>query len=98
MNKQTRAMNGNGMSSLKLSHWNLGNRFWINKTVEIQHFLDTKRPDVLFISEANIFNEDQDYRTWIPGYRIENNKSIETMGYSRLVVLVKDGIQMEVEN
>ena len=98
INKKIKIKNGNIKSTLKLSHWNLGSRHWVNKTNEIQHFVDTKKPDILIISEANIFLEDPDHQTLIPGYTLIKSAAINTMGYSRIAALVRQGIQVEIQH
>ena len=49
------------------------------------------------MSEANIFLEDEDFETCIPGYRLITSNSLDTLGYTRMVALVKDRIQVEIE-
>ena len=47
------------------------------------------------ISEVNIFCEDHDYEINIQGYTIIQPKSIIFLGYSRIAVLVREGVQVE---
>ena len=51
----------------------------------------------MIVLEANIQCEDTDYLTWTPGYNMILTKAMQSMGYSRLVALVREGIQVEVE-
>ena len=81
---------------MKITHWNLGSRFCIRKSDEIQHILDTRRPDVMIISEANSFREDQDFQLWTPGYTMVKTKSLETLGVCRMTALINDGALLEV--
>ena len=95
-NKETKAYNGNGTKSLKITHWNMGSCHWINKIVEIQILTDEICPDIALISEANIFSENFDFELNIPGYYLIQPKSISSLGYSRVAVLVKQGIHVKV--
>ena len=95
-NKMTKIVNGNIKSTIKITHWNPGSRHWVRKSVEIQQVLDTRRPDIMIISEANIFKEDDDYKLWTPGYTMIRMKSLQTLGVSRLAVLIKEGMQVKV--
>ena len=96
-NKNVTNINGNRQSTLKVLHWNPGHIYWINKATEIQHILDIRCPDIMIVLEANIQCEDTDYLTWTPGYNMILTKAMQSMGYSRLVALVREGIQVEVE-
>ena len=57
-NRRVRATNGNreNRTLVKLAHWNAGNKFWQNKLIEIEEMLLDKTPDLVFISEANLFD------------------------------------------
>ena len=41
--------------TLSILHWNMGSTFWANKTAEIKLLVNEKDPDIVMISEANIF-------------------------------------------
>ena len=94
MNRIVRSSNGNGRNTISITHWNEGNSHWINKLEEIQALIDELAPDLLYISEANFFKEFPDYMTNIPGYRLVHPKQLTSMGYSRLILLVKEGVQI----
>ena len=94
-NKAVKMYNGNGVKSLKVVHWNMGSCHWIRKIAEIQILLMDTKPDITIISEANIFAENQDYEIHIPGYNLIQPKSMVSSGYSRLAVLVKEGVQVQ---
>ena len=93
-NKNTKIINGNIKNNLKITHWNAGNGRWINKRTEIHTIIEDRRPDILFISEANIHIEDDQHNICIPGYNIIPSLSLEVLGYSRMVALVKDRINV----
>ena len=89
-NKRIRARNGNGSSCLlKVVIWNLGPRFWTNKSTDIIHLVNEVSPDLLVISEANIQFDDDPQVINIPGYKIITPKNFEQYGVARLVVLAK---------
>ena len=57
--------NGNRRNALDILHWNLGSTHWIRKTHHVQQLVDEKSPDILIISEANLFLEnlgDSEYK------------------------------------
>ena len=78
--------------------WNLGARFWENKTVEIQHLVDEHRPDMVFISESNLRFMVPDHENNIVGYYIVATKDLEPNGLSRLILLVREGFNIEIHH
>ena len=83
--------------SMKFLHWNLGSRYWSSKVEDIQGLVDKMTPHICFISEANLFNGLENYLTNIQGYKLITTKSMSTMGYSRLVLLVKHGVNIDIQ-
>ena len=74
-NKLVKILNGNRTKkSLKILHWNIRSRFWINKQEEIQCVVDEQDPDIMFVTEANLFKEDPNHRICIDIYKIETPK------------------------
>ena len=69
-NRLQKLKNGNGRKSILVSHWNLGSRQWKKKVNAIQALVDTKKPDLIFISEANMYKVTQECETLISGYQI----------------------------
>ena len=57
MNRLIRAKNGNGAprNQLKIIHWNAGSRLWDNKLIEIESLLLEEKPDMCYMSEANLW-------------------------------------------
>ena len=88
-------INGNTPHSLKVTHWNSGNKFWKNKTENIQYILDTRKPDVMLVSESNVFKTDSDSELVTPGYYMVKTKTWDQVGHCRLVALIRDGLQLE---
>ena len=74
----------------------LSNSHWINKLNEIQALIDEYNPDLFYISEANYFKEFPDYMSNVPGYRLIHPKQLITMDYSRIILMVKEGVQVTI--
>ena len=96
-NKLIKCINGNIKSNINITHWKAGNGHWINKRTEIQNILDCRKPDILLISEANLFLENQPHETCIPGYKLITSCSFEILGYTRMAALIRDRINVEIE-
>ena len=99
-NNLIRATNGNinkTPKTLKIQHWNLGSRFWSNKTDDIQSLVDEMNPHLCLISEANLFDGLYQHLALIHGYEIITTASMKTKGYSRLVLLVRDDVKVEIQ-
>ena len=97
MNILQRSKNGNG-GVLKLAHWNAGARHWQRKILEIELFVQETDPDLVFISEANLFDSIPDWQKQIQGYKLITPGSLETAGYARIILLVKENIDIHVLN
>ena len=96
-NKQFKQINGNGKKSLSVSHWNIGAKKWVNKVPAIQAIVDVKKPDILFMSEENLDVMTPDYKANITGYNILKQKLLKQCSVYRLIVLVKEGLYIEME-
>ena len=97
-NNIMRSMNGNIRNCLDVLHWNAGARNWENKRDDIQHLIeDYGRPDMLFISEANRWDGLPEHCSQIVGYHAVFPKSQEIIGFSRILLLVKDGTNYSIE-
>ena len=48
--------------------WNLGSRFWLRKQDDIQEIVDQWNPDVMLITESNLFKSDPDHCLVIDRY------------------------------
>ena len=48
------------MDLIKITHWNLGLCHWRNKVLDIQLLLDQHKPELAFISEANLHSTTSD--------------------------------------
>ena len=95
-NKIIKSYNGNRRKAVSVIHWNMGSSFWKHKLVEIKSIISEKNPDILIISEANIFKNDNDYELHIPDYHIILPNTMELVGNCRLALLVKEGINVQI--
>ena len=95
-NKQVKTINGNRNNAINILHWNMGPMFWKRKTDNIQLLVDEKSPDVLLISESNLFLDDLDHEIKIEDYDIHMPKTMISMQYSRLIMLTRTGMQLQV--
>ena len=78
------------------SHWNLGSKKWTNKRNQIQAFVDTDNPDVMFISEANLDELTPPHESLIVGYDITLPKTVMVNGTARLVMLTKVNLEFDL--
>ena len=60
---------------LKIIEWNMGSRHWLNKRDKIQAMVDDQDPDIIYITEANLFKSDPDYLVNIVGYNLVKPKT-----------------------
>ena len=99
-NKGQKILNGNGQirNILTVVHWNLGARQWQRKIEEMEMLLMEKEPDLAFITEANLLEMVPDNCRNINGYSLILPKTMEYLKYSRIVLLVKNGVEIEVLN
>ena len=98
-NIYVKAYNGNIASgnTIKIGHWNIGSRFWRNKTVEMQHMVDEVKPDMIFVSEANLLSSTSEEEKNIAGYTITTTKDFRNSGISQLVLLIRDNFEVETQ-
>ena len=96
-NKKIKSENGNGINSvLKITHWNLGAKFWLRKRIDIEALILEKDPDILFISEANLMEETPDEQRHIRGYKMVLSNTMEMRKYARIVLLIKEDIEFKL--
>ena len=62
------------MTTTKILHWNIGSSLWDKKRVQIQLLTEEFRPDLVFISEANLLPSLPDYQAIIQNYTIITTK------------------------
>ena len=95
-NKIMHAANGNRTNKiLKIFQWNMGSRAWTKKQDEIQLIIDEINPDLMYITEANIYKDDPEYSTTdreiYPDIPIHMDKN-EDMNYARIILLIKNDL------
>ena len=93
-NNRQRAKNGNRMSQLKVAHWNIGAKLWQNKLLDIMALISDISPDILVISEANMWQGLPDHEKNIAGYTMVLPPTMSTLGHARLVMLIRDNIEV----
>ena len=94
INKLQHIMNGNLKNTLKVIHWNLGSKKWNRKLVEIGNLLDEHKPDLCYISEANLWEDLDSHERELPGHHLVLPNTMEYTKHARLVLIVKDGIDV----
>ena len=88
--------NGNRGKNLTIAQWNMGPAHWEKKVTEIEAFLLEVQPDLFFITEANMFPSTKAHEGNFPGHCIILPKTVDTLGYWRIVLIVKETIKVEV--
>ena len=96
LNKIQKCKNGNGKNTSTVYHWNLGSKHWIRKSDQIQAMVNDIQPDYVFISEANIWEDDPAHICNIDGYEMVKPLSANTMRFCRIILLVKIGMQFQL--
>ena len=86
-----------GISTYSIAHWNLGSKLWTNKINQIQLLVDTNKPDLLYISEANLDELIPDYENKIHGYIIYKPKTVSVNEVVRLIFLVRENLDVKIE-
>ena len=97
-NKSIKMKNGNRIDRnvVKMQHWNAGNKLWQNKKIIIEALILEKQPDLLFLSEANMMASLPTEERKIGGYDIHLPSTMDKHKYARIVLLSKEGIDIQV--
>ena len=98
-NKIVKSINGNrNMTTMKLMEWNTGSGHWVRQQELIQNTVETHSPDIMFITEANVFIANDDFNLEIKGYKIVKPKtwSNPILLHARIIMLVKHEINFEI--
>ena len=92
----TRAINGNIQSNsiLSIIHWIAGSKLWNNKILELETLMNEKKPDLCYISEANLWDYMDDYERHITVYNLILPKSMSNLKHVRIVLLVQDNLEV----
>ena len=96
-NKLMKSYNGNGKirHSVSIVHWNLGSRRWQKKIEDIEALILDTDPDLLFISESNLMEDLPEQQRQVTGYRLILPLTMPHMKYARLVLLVKEELEVK---
>ena len=78
----------NGNRGIKITHWNLGSSYLVNKIQEIETLVADFRPHLLGISESNLFSSQNQDDVMIEDYELFTALTIENrdLQVSRVVV------------
>ena len=98
-NKFIKSQNGNRTVNqvLKVYHWNKGNGWWESKINEIESLLLIKKPDLLFISEANMRMSISEDQKSLAGYTTIHPRTVEKLGCSRLILLIREEVEFQLQ-
>ena len=77
-NRRVKSSNGNGKTTLKIIHCNYGPRHWVNKIADVEALALQHKPDIIFVSESNLFVGDDHHQTKIDGYELYSSKTHQT--------------------
>ena len=91
-NQKQRSYNGNRLNQLKIVHWNLGARQWRNKQTDIEVLLTDYKPDICFITEANLWDDHEEHEKVIQGHYMILPNTMKKMKHARIVCLVREGL------
>ena len=83
-------------SKFKVIHWNAGSKLWENKLDIIENLLSDKKPDLCFISEANLWSHVPNYQTVIPDHHLILPSTMKSLNHARLVLIVRDGVNIHI--
>ena len=91
-NKLQKMINGNISGGLKIIHWNLGGKKWENKRDEIELLLEDIKPDLCYITEANLYNNLEEHEFNIQDHYLVFPNTMLQLGYARIMLIVRNGI------
>ena len=91
-------MNGNReiRNIIKITHWNMGSKKWEKKLTEVDALILEKSPDLLFLSEANLYKSLPENLRQVEGYSLHLPLTMNKHHYSRIVLLVKNGVTVKI--
>ena len=77
-------------------HWNAGGRLWQNKILEVEALLHEKRPQICFISEANLWVDVPQEEVEIEGYKMHLPSTMSSQNHARIIVLVRNDLNVHI--
>ena len=81
---------------MKVVHWNLGSRMWRNKKEEIELLLEEFKPDLCFVTEANLWKNTEAHEMEIFDHKLILPHTMETMDHARIVLIAKHELELTV--
>ena len=90
--------NGNTVNKISIIHWNMGSRLWENKLEELELLLSEKKPDLCFISEANISASKNLDEMNVPGHQLILPRTMSRLGHARIALVVKNHFNVHILN
>ena len=79
---------GGNKGTIKIVHWNLGARKWKNKLEDFELLLEEHRPDLCFVSEANLWEDHAPQERELVGHRLILPNTMRKLKHSRIVLIV----------
>ena len=86
--------------------WKWNNKMWVTgtqvpsigtgKRIDIEALLLETSLDLLFVSEANLFESTPEWEREVEGYKMLLPPSMKSDGYSRIVLLYKEGLNVNI--
>ena len=94
-NRKQKTINGNINKTFRVGHWNGGSKYWVNKKLELENLLEEQKPDLLFLSEANLGDDVPIENRRLEGHKIILPLTMQRLGYARIVLIVKQELEVE---
>ena len=97
INKKMKIVNGNRSSNtnIKILHWNGGAKLFENKLLEVESLIREWKPDMFYLSEANLWEGLDPDEMEIPGYKLILPNTMGNLKHARLIVMVKEDLIIE---
>ena len=77
-------------------YWNLGSCWWHNKIKDVQNLVNCFQPNFALVFQANLLKDTPLYQINICGYELVLQKTEQTLGYSQIVMVAKEGSSYQV--
>ena len=95
LNKEIHTLNGNHSKRgkpIKICYWNKGSSFLINKTEDVKEIINTHKPLVLGLGEAQFKSNHELADVQQPGYTLHLDSCQASLGISRCAVYTHDSL------
>lgn len=93
--KMMHTIEGNKQTGIRIAHWNLGSSRLKKKMEDIELAIKEVQPDIIGISEGNLYAEVNTRETEIDGYDLILSDAIlnPNIKYSRVMAYVKSSLE-----